>query len=227
MNIKKILLVLICLLVLSGCKIENISDKDVNKNLNLIMNKKIKNTNKSAIGYKYFLPSYMSVINSNDFNEEIYYNGNIFYLYTDIVSYYHKVNKTYEIDSKAYISKKLNYNKKTGYLEVNKYNNKYFIEMMFNYAKIEGYCNKYELIDTISSLAYVLTSINYNDNTIETLLGDKRFDLSDNETYNIFNAKKKQDSNFLNYVDEYDKYNGSDASTLIEKQEVETDKKED
>ncbi|MBO6145891.1 MAG: hypothetical protein J6O62_03745 [Bacilli bacterium] len=231
MNIKKILLIFMCLFVLSGCKIESISDNDVSKNVDLIFSKRIKYSNKDAIGYQYYLPYYMTVKNTNDFNQEIYYNGKTFYLYADVVSYYHKVKNDYKIDKNAYISKKLKYNNKIGYLEVNKdeKSGNYFIEMMYNYAKIEGYSSKADLVDSISSISYVLSSIKYNDNVVETLLGDKKYDLSGNETYNIFKSKKSNDGNFLDYVNEYDNYKGTvdDVNSLIEKQEIESTEKED
>ena len=226
MNIKKVLMIIICLFVFSGCKIENISDNNIDKNIETILSRKTKYLNKDAIGYQYYLPKYMTVKNTNEFNQEIYFNGNTLYLYADVVSYYHKVKRNYDIDKNAYISKKINKNKKTGYLEVKEYKNKYYVEMMYNYAKVEGYCNKYDLVDTINSISYILSSIKYNDNVIETLLGDKRYDLSENETYNIFKTKKKS-SNFLDYVNEYDKYNGEDLNNLIEKEEIKSENKED
>ena len=226
MNIKKILLIVICLFVFSGCKIENISDNNIDKNIDTILNRKTKYLNTNAIGYQYYLPKYMTVKNTNEFNQEIYFNGNTLYLYADIVSYYHKVKKDYTIDSNAYISKIIKKNNKIGYLEVKEDKNKYYIEMMYNYAKIEGYCNKYDLVDTVTSISYILSSVKYNDNVIETLLGDKRYDLSENETYNIFKTKKNS-SNFLDYVNEYDKYNGEDLNNLIEKEEIQSENKED
>lgn len=226
MNIKKVVLIAICLFVFSGCKVETISDNNIDKNIDTILNRKTKYLNKNAIGYQYYLPKYMTIKNTNEFNQEIYFNGNTLYLYADVVSYYHKVKKDYEIDSDAYISKKIKKDKKVGYLEVKEDKNKYYVEMMYNYAKIEGYCNKYDLVDTINSISYILSSIKYNDNVIETLLGDKRYDLSENETYNIFKTKKNS-SNFLDYVNEYDKYNGEDLNNLIEKEEIKSEDEED
>lgn len=226
MNTKKVLLVIICLFVFSGCKIETISNNNIDKNINTILNRKTKYLNKNAIGYQYYLPKYMTVKNTNEFNQEIYFNGNTLYLYADIVSYYHKISKDYKIDNNVYISKKIKKNNKIGYLEVKEDKNKYYVEMMYNYAKIEGYCNKADLVDTINSISYILSSIKYNDNVIETLLGDKRYDLSENETYNIFKTKKNS-SNFLDYVNEYDKYNGEDLNNLIEKEEIKSEDKED
>ena len=226
MNMKKAIIIIICLFVLSGCKIQNISDNNIEKNVDTILNRKTKYVNKDAIGYQYYLPKYMSIKNTNEFNQEIYFNGNTLYLYADVVSYYHKVKKDYKINKNAYISKKIQNNKKVGYLEVKKDKDKYYVEMMYNYAKIEGYCSKHDLIDTVNSMSYILSSIKYNNNVIQTLLGDKRYDLSNNQTYNIFKTKKNG-SNFLDYVNEYDKYNGEDLNNLIEKEEIKSEDEED
>ncbi len=95
--------------------------------------------------------------------------------------------------------------------------------MMYNYAKIEGFSSKNDLVDSVSSIAYILNSIKYNDNVIETLIGSKKYELSDNETYNIFETKKKTDGNFLDYANEYDTYKGEDINNLIEKEEINSD----
>lgn len=227
MNIKKILVILICLFVFTGCKAENISNDNIMTNVNLILNKNIKYSNKDAIGYQYYLPTYVSIKNVNEFNQELYYEGKTFYLYADIVSYYHKVEKNYKTDDKAYISKKLENKDKFGYLEINKVKDKYYIEMMYNYAKVEAYVSKYDLVDSVSTISYILSSIKYNDNVIESMLGESKYDLGDNETYNIFETKKKTDGNFLDYVNEYDNYNGKEeAESLIEKEEIDS-KEED
>lgn len=222
MNIKRILIVVISLLIFTGCTIESISDDDIMKNVDIILSKKIKFSNKNAIGYQYYLPSHMNVKNVNDFNEEIISNGISYYLYSDVVSYYYKVDVNYKVNKNAYISKKLNYNDRQGYLEVNKNGNNYYVEMMFNYAKIEASVSKYDLVDSISNMSYILSSVKYNNNIIETLIGNKKYDLSDNETYNIFKSKKKNDGNFLDYVNEYDTYEG-DIESLIEKDEIKSD----
>ena len=227
MKLKKVLLIFICLFIFSGCKLENITDDNIEKNVDLILNKNIKFVNTDAVGYQYYLPNYMTVKDINGFNQEIYYNGNTFYLYADVVSYYHKVDNKYKVDSNSFISKKIKNKNKYGYLEVNKVKDKYYIEMMYNYAKIEGYVSKGDLVDSISSITYILKSVKYNDNVIETLLGDKKYDLSQNETYNIFKTKKNKEGNFLDYVNEYDKYKGEDVNSLIEKNEIQSENEED
>lgn len=227
MKLKKVLLIFICLFIFSGCKLESITDDNIEKNVDLILSKDIKYVNTDAVGYQYYLPNYMTVKDINGFNQEIYYKGNTFYLYADVVSYYHKVNNKYKVDSNSFISKKINNKNKFGYLEVNKVKDKYYIEMMYNYAKIEGYVSKVDLVDSVSSIAYILKSVKYNNNVIETLLGDKKYDLSQNETYNIFKTKKNKEGNFLDYVNEYDKYKGEDVNSLIEKNEIQSENEED
>lgn len=226
MNIKKILLLIICLFIFSGCTIESISDNNIDKNIDVIFSKKSKYLNKDAIGYQYYLPKFMSVKDSNEYNQELYSKGQVYYLFADLVSYYHKNHKDYEIDKKAYISKEIKNGKKYGYLEVNKVDGKYFVEMMYNYAKIETYTSKNDLVDTITNASIILNSVKYNNNVIETLIGDKKYDFSENETYNIFKVKKNSTTNFLDYINEYDKYKGDDLNNLIEKKEIESQEKE-
>ena len=49
MNIKKVFIILICVFASIGCTIQNISDSDIDKNLDVILNKNIKNSNLSHL----------------------------------------------------------------------------------------------------------------------------------------------------------------------------------
>ena len=96
--------------------------------------------------------------------------------------------------------------------------------MMFNYSKIEGYVDKNDLRDSLNNMAYILSSIKYNDKVITNLLGEEKYNLSTNQKYNIFNVKKTNTDAFLKYESEYNTYSGEDASKdLIEKKEIEHD----
>lgn len=226
MKLRKILFTIVIIFLAAGCSVKNISNENINKNLDIILKNKIKYANHDAIGYQYYLPSGVSVKEVNDFNQVLYSHGNTYYLYADVVSYYHKVTKKYKKDSSAFISKKLKYKNKVGYLEVNEDEGKYFIEMMFNYAKVEACVSKADLNDTLVNMSYILSSVKYNKNIIETLLGNQKYDLSENEEYNIFNSKKtSSESKFLDYVNEYDNYN-SEVENLMEHEDIETNKNE-
>lgn len=226
MKVRKIILLFMLLILVTGCNIKQLSNDSINSNIETILTKKIKYSNKNAIGYQYYLPNSVSTLEVNDLNQTLFSNGNKYYLYTDLVSYYHKIKKQYKVNKNAYFSRKLEYRKKYGYLEINEDNGKYYIEMMYNYAKIEAYVNKKEINDTIINMSYILSSIKYNDDIIETLLGNAKYNLSEDETYNIFNTKKEvQTSTFLDYVNEYDNYDG-EVKNLIEQQEIEANKEE-
>ncbi len=224
MKLRRIVLVAMLLLLVTGCKTQKLYSNDIDKNIDIILNRDTKYVNHDAIGFQYYLPSEVNVSEVKEFNHILYSKGNKYYLYADVVSYYHKVKNKYKINKKAYYSKTLSNNKKIGYLEINKENGKYYVEMMYNYAKIEAFVKKNELNDTIINMCYILSSVRYNDDVVETMLGDSKYDLSENEKYNIFNTKKEESSRtFLDYVNEYDNYDG-EVKNLIEQEEIDTKK---
>ena len=223
MRIKKTILFLLIFLF-AGCSVVNINTDNYLDNINNIIKRDNKFTSDNAIGYQYKLPVGVTKLESNEFNEVLLSNNEKYYLYADIVSYYYKVEQTYKVDKKAYLSSKLSNKDKYGYVEVNENNGKYYVEMMYNYSKIESYVDKKDLRNTLNNMAYILSSIKYNDKVIENMLGDEKYNLSANQKYNIFNLKKTNTSQFLKYERDYDTYTGVDASKdLIEKKEIERD----
>ncbi len=223
MRIRKTILFLLIFLF-AGCSVVDINTNNYLKNVNNIIKRSNKYTSDNAIGYQYKLPIGVTKIESNEFNEVLKAKNEKYYLYADVVSYYYKTNEKYKVDKKAFLSSEIKNKDKTGYVEVNLDNGKYFVEMMYNYSKIEAYVDKKELKDTLNNMAYILSSIKYNDDVIENLLGDEKYNLSANQKYNIFNVKKNNTSSFIKYERDYDTYNGEEASKeLIEKKEIEHD----
>ena len=221
---QKSIILFLLIFLFTGCSIVDISSNDYLKNINTIIKRNNKYTSDNAIGYQYKLPASVTKIESNEFNEVLKSNNERYYLYADVVSYYYKTKIEYKVDKKAFLSSKLEYKDKYGYVEVNEDNGKYYVEMMYNYSKMESYTSKENLKDTLNNMAYILSSIKYNDKVIENMLGDEKYNLSANQKYNIFDVKKKDTSTFLKYESEYDTYNGVDASKeLIEKKEIERD----
>lgn len=220
MKLRKVLVLILTVVALTGCTISNINTNDYMKNINTILSRKSKYTNKNAIGYQFYLPDGVVVTEVNDFNQRLMSKGDIYYFYADIVSYYHNIQAKYTINKKAYLSKKLNKGDKYGYVEVNEQGDYYYVEMMYNYAKIESYVKKSNLKEALGNMAYILSSVKYNDDIVENLLGEEKYNLSENETYNIFKTKKGNNDNFLKYVDEFDNYEGEDAADLIEKKKI-------
>ena len=189
----KKLLIIICLLFITGCSdIRKLSYDDIINNIATRANK----DNVYRTGYSYYLPRGMRVADSTLYNEAITDARYKYYLYVDIVSYYKKVTKDYSVNNNALVSKKLDYNGKFGYVEVNLLkNNKYLVEIMYNYAKIEVIVDKSNLNEAMLSIINILKSVEYNDSIIANLMGDDILNFSEEE-FNIFNTKGSE-SNYL------------------------------
>lgn len=207
---KKIAFILVSIFLFTGCttiKIENISVEDT---INTIIEKDINLYNRVFEGYKFYLPRGLKLITKNDYNMEILSGNDTFYLYVDIISRYYKTKKNFEVKPKNYLSKELRYNEQLGYIDVIKTNEKFFIEFMYNHAKIEAFIEEDKLNEAILNMAYILSSIQYNDEVIKTFVGGNSLDYKEEE-YNIFETQK-EDSNFLEYYEKYDNYEADSES---------------
>jgi len=201
---KLIVLLSISCLFLTGCQVINMDD-DIEYIVNTIMNNDTELYNVHFDGYKYYVPKGMKFINKEEYNASFRDRfNNKYYLYVDIISYYHNVDKKYEENNNFY-SKELKYDDKYGYLDIEEIDGKYYIQFMYNYAKIEVYTDKNHLDDVICNASYLVKSIDYNDKILNSLIGDNQLDYKE-ENFNIFDTEVKKD-NFLNYEKEYD--NGS------------------
>ena len=189
----KKILIIICLLFITGCSdIRKQSYDDIINNIATRANK----DNVYRTGYSYYLPRGMQVADSTLYNEAITDARYKYYLYVDIVSYYKKVTKDYSVNDNALVSKKLDYDGKFGYVEVNLLkNDKYLVEIMYNYAKIEVIVDKNNCKEAMLSIINILKSVEYNDSIIANLMGDDVLNFSEEE-FNIFNTKGSE-SNYL------------------------------
>lgn len=188
---KKILL-LCCLLLLAGCSVVRIDTSNVDNIINVVLSKNNDLYNQIGKGYKYYVPRGVTYIDTNDYNDVLYSDGNYYYLYIDVVSYYYKVVKEYEENPDAYYSKKIDINGKQGYLEINKQDNgRYFIEFMYNYSKIEVEADYDDINNIILNTSYILSTVKFNDNIVKVVL-DEEFLVSE-EKYDIFTSKKETD----------------------------------
>lgn len=199
---KKIIIVL-CLFLFTGCTrtyyMNSLSYEEILNNATTEENK-LHNTNNK--GFKYYLPTGFSVTNDNEFNQTLTSHNNIYYLNIDIVSYYYKkgTEEIKEIDD--YYFYKFNKNNKDGYLRIRKKNDKFFVELCYNYAIIEVEVEENEIKYAVSRGITILNSIKYNDRIIEKKLNDK--DLESKETaYKIPEPKEKNETkNVLEYINE-------------------------
>lgn len=196
----KKLLLLCCLLLLCGCSVVRIDTNSVDNIISVILSKDNNLYNQIGKGYKYYIPRGVSYMDTNDYNDVLYSDGNYYYLYIDVVSYYHKVVKDYEEDPNAYYSKKIDINGKQGYLEINEQENgRYFIEFMYNYSKIEVEADYDDINDIVLNTSYILSTVKFNDKVISAVLDDEF--LVSEEKYDIFTSKKETDG-FLKLEEE-------------------------
>lgn len=201
---KKLACLLLILLLLTGCTVLNIANQSINDLVTTVLSTKSKLSNKTYVGYDLYIPKDVTLIEKNDYNSIINSNDNRYYLYLDIVAYYHKIENSYQEKSDAFYSKKININDKTGYLEINQVNDKYFIEAVYNYAKVEAYVEKETLNSSLTDILTILKNIEYKDIILGTLIGEVNLKSSE-ERINIF-ASKSNDDNFLQYIDELGDY---------------------
>lgn len=186
---KKILVVLLILL-LTGCSAVRINTKSIDNIISIVLSKDNKLFNRIGKGYKYYIPRGVNFIDSSDLNDKLYSNGNYYYLYIDVISYYNNIEIEYEINKEAYFSKFLDIRDRKGYLEINQVGDQYFIEFMYNYAKIEALVDENDIDDVVLNSSYILSTIKFNNNVIKLML-DTDFFTNKEEVYNVFTSKKK------------------------------------
>ncbi len=199
MKKKMILLSLFACIFLVGCT--PVQDMSLQEVIDLGTDRNITVYNKYRKGYKYNLPKGIDVFKNTEYNEVLMSKDYIYYLYVDAVSYYNKVIENYDVSDKAFISMQIAYQDKYGYLEINKLpNGKYFIEIMYNYAKIEVIVKEKDVNVTVANAMSVLASIKFNDDVLKTLLDEETSQFKETE-FNIFETTTT-DSSYLQAIED-------------------------
>ena len=187
---KKIVISLILVFLVTGCTVVRIDTKSIDNTINVILSKDNDLYNTVGKGYKYYKPRGVTYIDTNEYNEKLYSNGNYYYLYVDINSYYYKKEFSYEENQNAYYSRLIDINEKFGYLEINEYKDKYLVEFMYNYAKIEALVDEEEINDVVLNVSYILSTIKFNSKVIKIMLNDNYF-INKEERYDLFTPKEE------------------------------------
>ena len=196
---KKIVLLLCLVVLLTGCNIKTINDDNIDTIIDSVLTKDIDLANSYFTGYKYYLPRGLKLINKKEYNAKLVSGGNNYYLFVDVIAYYNKVEARFT-PSNSYYSKELNYNNKKGYIEITEYKDLYFVEIMYNYAKIEALVTEKDLKSVVINSCYILSSIEFNDKVIETLIGENVLDYKET-IYDIFGPHKDADDYNKNETD--------------------------
>jgi len=210
---KKIVLLLCLVVLLTGCSIEQVRYDNIDSIIESVLTKKIELSNSYFDGYKYYLPRGLRLVSKKGYNAKLVSGKNIYYLFVDVIAYYNKIDKKFE-SSNAYYSKELNFNNKKGYIEITENDGMYFIEIMYNYAKIETLVEERDLNTAIINSCYILSSVQFNDKVIETLVGENALDYKET-IFDIFGPHGDSDK-FLDYEEEY-QYKGNIEEELNDK----------
>lgn len=194
----KYLIIILAIVFITGCT--NINKTDYKKLINDI-GQGMRLTNTSRKGYKYYVPKGIKIINVKDYNEILRDDNYTYYLYVDVVSFYNGVKCEYIENKNAYYSLKLD----NGYLEINKLeNDKYLIEIMDNYAKIEVIVDGNYLKKAVTFSEIILSSIEYKYNVLDSLMKEEMLNSSEIE-FDIFKTISS-DASFSVYEEEYNQY---------------------
>lgn len=198
---KKFVILLLVAFALTGCTIVRIDTDNIDNTINVILSKNNELYNRVGKGYKYYVPRGVNYIDTIEFNDKLYSNGNYYYLYIDAISYYYGKEMNYEEKDNIYYSRKFNLNDKNGYLEIEQVDDKYLINFFYNYAKIQALVNKEEINTVILNSSYILSTVKFNNEVIKLMLNEEFF-TNKEENYDIFESKVESNDNFLEIVDD-------------------------
>lgn len=200
---RKIITLLLLILLTSACS--SVSKMSVDNIISQALDSNMHNTNISRAGYRYYLPKGMRVVSYIGNNEIISVGKYSYYLYVDYVSYYYKAENTYQMKTDVYYSKIMNSGDKSGYIEIKTtQNDKYYLEIMYNYAKIEVMVDKKDLNKTIAYSMSLLSSIEYQEVVLRSFMEDDV--LATNEVeHNIFETAETE-SDYLQVLETYGQY---------------------
>lgn len=186
---KKLIVLIGLIFLLSGCTVVRIDTTDIDNTISIILSKENKLYNQIGKGYKYYIPRGVTYIDTDELNDKLYSNGDYYYLYIDAVSYYYQTPINYIENSSLYYSKKINIDDKEGYLQIEKYEDKYLINFVYNYARIETLVNEDKINEAVLNCSYILSTIKFNHNIVKLML-DSDYLTNTEEKYDLFIPKK-------------------------------------
>lgn len=191
------------MLLMTGCSVTKLDSNDLGKNVKILLSEKSSLYNVFYDGYKYYLPKGVGFVTKDDYNAVLKDSvGNKYYLYVDAIGYYNKIENTYKVNNKSHYSKKLDYNNKTGYIQIDEVDSSYYIQFVYNYAKLEALVDKKDLTSTVSNMCYILRSVKFNDKILDSLIGENTLDYKE-ENYSLFDSNSSNET-FLGVVEKYE-----------------------
>jgi len=214
-------LLFICLFIFTGCNIKQISNKNINSVIDSVLREKINLSNQISRGYKYYAPRGMRVIDNKEYNEILTTQNEEYYFYIDVISYKYQKDVIYPEEDEVYYYKKFKYSKNSGYVLIKKNIESYYLEIYYNYARVFSVINKENIVSAVINSCYLLNSLEYNQKLIKTI-DDEDEEKLKSEKFKLFETT--QESNFIDYIKEYDQYEEEiDESLIIKETNLEED----
>ena len=204
---KNSVLLLFFVFLISGCSVVKLENEKYFDNIDRLLSMKVNLNNVYFEGYKFYVPKGITFIDKDNYNALLLDKyQNKYYLFVDVISYYHKVKNDYKENNSSYYSKYLDYNRKNGFIQIDEIEGKYFIQYVYNYVKMEAYVSKESLNDVIINMSSILRSFKFNNKILESLVGDNILDYKE-EDYTLFKADSSKEA-FLDVVEreETDRY---------------------
>lgn len=194
---KKLISLIILLILVTGCTAVRIDTSNIDNIIEVVLSKDNALYNHIGKGYKYYIPRGVTYIDTIDFNDKLYSEGDYYYLYIDAISYYHEKEIEPIKSEDAYFFKEININNKKGYVEIKKVNDKYLIKFTYNYARIESLVEEDKINTVILNSSYILSTVKFNNKVIKILLDEDYFKYKE-EKFELF-EKEEQKDNILEY----------------------------
>lgn len=218
---KKIFILLALVFLITGCSIEKMPQDNLEKVIDSVLTNKVKLRNQNFSGYKYYKPREVSLINKFGYNITLLHKGNEMFFYVDVISYYHKVDKDYNLKNDIYLSKELEYGSKKGYINIEEKDDEYFIEIEYNYGRIEAYSDEKNLTTTVMNALYILNTLEFNDVIIESLIGENKIEYKE-EKFNLFKSDSDDDG-YLNTGKEHDSSKQEETDFFDDEDQIKID----
>ena len=95
----------------------------------------------------------------------------------------------------------------------------YYIDIVYNYGKIEAYSNKENLSSTVLNSLVILNTIKFNDAVIDSLIGENKIEYKE-EKFNLFNSDSNNDG-YLNIDENHTSNQNKEEDELIDEEIIE------
>lgn len=197
---KRILMLLLTVLLLTGCTA--INDLSIESIINDSLSSKYDLHNQVNSGFKFYLPRGLKIVKKDELNVIITSKYYDYYLYVDLVSYYNKKNVDYKRDETLFYSELLDYDNKRGIVNIKEVDvENVILDITFNYANIQVKVKKDDINKALMNVMAIVGNITYQDDVIKSLLDDDVLSSSD-ELINVFDTDKS-DTQVLDVDDTY------------------------